>query len=217
MVVGHRSFRYRIYPTAEQEARLWRWESALRTLWNTANEQRLLSLRRGSQMPSAFDQINELTDLRSDVPWQADIPRNAAAQLLVNLDAAWQRCFTRLSNRPRWKKKGRDRVSITEPHSKAFHLTADGVVFPKLGEIKALLAAAVLVVLPGLAEAHPGRLDKTGCHVVRHEYVYKDGRTLPKGDRHCHRPLGELRLDEERFDDETKPTVPAEKSKGKAR
>ena len=133
-----RGFRYRIYPTPEQEARLRCWEGALRALWNLAHEQRRVYLSRGARCPSAFDQINQLTALRADVPWLADVPRNVCAQLLVDLDAAWQRCFARLARRPRWKKKGRDTVAITEPHPKTFRLTETGVVFPKLGEIRAV-------------------------------------------------------------------------------
>lgn len=138
-MLARRGFRFRIYPTPEQEGRLRQWEGALRVLWNLAHEQRLAYLHRHVKMPSAFDQINELTPLRAEVPWMADVPRNVAAQLLVDLDAAWQRCFSKLARRPRWKKKGRDVVSITEPHSKGFRLTAEGITFPKLGAIPAVL------------------------------------------------------------------------------
>ena len=138
-MLSRRGFRYRIYPTPEQEARLRCWEGALRVLWNLANEQRLIYLKRHARMPSAFDQINQLTELRADVPWLADVPRNVCSQLLVDLDAAWQRCFKTLARRPRWKKKGRDTVAITEPHEKVFRVTATGVGFPKLGEVRAVL------------------------------------------------------------------------------
>ena len=110
-MLARRGFRYRIYPTPAQAARLRQWEGALRVLWNLAHEQRLAYLRRHAKLPSAFDQINELTQLRTAVPWMADVPRNVSAQLLVDLDSAWQRCFSRLGHRPRWKKKGRDVIS----------------------------------------------------------------------------------------------------------
>ncbi len=138
-MVLRRGFRYRVYPTPEQEARLRQWEGALRTLWNIAQEQRRIVLGRGARMPSAFDQIHELTALRAAVPWLADVPRNVCAQVLVDLDAAWQRCFKGLARRPRWKRKGRDAVAITEPHPGVFRMTERGVVFPKLGELRTVL------------------------------------------------------------------------------
>jgi putative transposase len=138
-VILRRGFRYRIYPTQEQESRVLAWEGALRSLWNTANEQRLLYLARHARMPSAFDQIKQLTDARANFPWLADVPRNVSSQILVDLDAAWQRCFKKLGKRPRWKRKGHDFVNLTEPHHKAFRLTGSGIVFPKLGEVRARL------------------------------------------------------------------------------
>lgn len=47
----------------------------------------------------------------------------------------------------------------------------------------------VLLVLlwPGLGQAHPGRLNAEGCHHVRKDFVYKSGKVAPKGQYHCHR------------------------------
>lgn len=87
-----RSYRFRVYPTAEQVERLAQWDGALRFLWNVALEQRFQAHGRrcgpDKRYPSAFDQINELTELRAMLPWLADVPRNVCAQVLVELDAA---------------------------------------------------------------------------------------------------------------------------------
>ena len=128
-----------MYPTPRQEARLLAWESALRFLWNLALEQRKMGLARPRDeriFLTAFDQINELTDLRAELPWLADVPRNVCAQLLVSLDKAWQRCFKRLSRAPRWKRKGRDFLGLTEPHAKVWRLDGSHLRFPKLGELR---------------------------------------------------------------------------------
>ena len=109
LVLVSKAFRYRVYPTQEQVARLNAWESALRFLWNLALEQRKLGLARPRderRYPTAFDQINELTELRAALPWLADVPRNVCSQLLVELDRAWQRCFAKLARAPRWKRQG---------------------------------------------------------------------------------------------------------------
>ena len=81
-----KAFRYRVYPTDAQIARLGRWNDALRFLWNLALEQRKLGLARPRNervYPTAFDQINELTELRAALPWLADVPRNVCAQLFT--------------------------------------------------------------------------------------------------------------------------------------
>jgi putative transposase len=137
-----KTFRYRVYPTQDQVARLGQWESALRWLWNLALEQRKAGYTRPKddrRYPTAFDQINELTELRAALPWLADVPRNVCSQLLVELDRAWQRCFAKLARAPRWKRKGRDSLGFCEPHPKAWRVDDCNVRFPKLGTIRTVM------------------------------------------------------------------------------
>jgi putative transposase len=141
-VLTSKAFRFRVYPTPEQVARLDAWEGALRFLWNLGLEQRKLGYARpkGERVyPTAFDQINELTELRAALPWLADVPRNVCAQLLVELDRAWQRCFAKLARAPRWKRKGRDSLGFCEPHAKAWRIDGANVRFPKLGNLRAVI------------------------------------------------------------------------------
>ena len=142
VVLVRKAFRYRVYPSAPQIERLAQWDSALRFLWNLALEQRKAGLSRPREervFPSSFDQINELTELRANLPWLADVPRNVCAQLLVELDKAWQRCFAKLARAPRWKRKGIDAVSFTEPHPKVWRLDGSALRFPKIGSLRAVI------------------------------------------------------------------------------
>ena len=135
----YKSFRYRVYPTIEQVVRLNAWENAVRFLWNLANEQRLIAYGRiDRRYPTAFDQIKELTKLRAELAWLADVPRDVCAQLLVELDKAWQFCFKKIHREPLWKRKG-DALGVTEPHPKAWWLSDDELHFPKLGTMCAVV------------------------------------------------------------------------------
>jgi putative transposase len=67
------------------------------------------------------------------------VPRNACAQLLVELDKAWQRCFKRLARAPRWKSKGRDSLGLTEPHPKVWRLSGNILRFPKVGNLRTIV------------------------------------------------------------------------------
>ena len=141
-----KAFRYRVYPTSAQVDRVTAWESALRFLWNLALEQRKLGYARprGERVyPSAFDQINELTELRAALPWLADVPRNVCSQLLVELEKAWQRCFAKLARAPRWKRKGRDALSFCEPHPKTWRVDGSNIRFPKLGTLRTVMHRAL--------------------------------------------------------------------------
>jgi putative transposase len=137
-----KGFRFRVYPTEKQVARLAEWNGALRFLWNIGLEQRRVGLSRcgrDKRYPSAFDQINELTDLRAQLPWLADVPYNVCAQILIELDKATQRCFKRLGRFPRYKRRGRDSLSFTEPNPKAWRFDGHVVRFPKLGNLRAVV------------------------------------------------------------------------------
>ena len=145
--VGHLVAQYRIYPSEEQAKRLCRWEGALRTLWNLAHEQRLTGLARlgtAKRYCSAVDQQKELTDLRAEVPWINDVPCNACQQVLRHLDTAWQDCFAKIKGRPKFKRRGRDAIGISEPDTRSgWRLTKDEgrhfLRFPKLGNIPVVL------------------------------------------------------------------------------
>ena len=89
--------------------------------------------------PTAFDQNSELTALRAELPWLADVPRNVCTQLLVELDKAWQRCFAKLARAPRWKRKGLDALGLCEPHPKTWRLDGSQIRFPKLGNLRAVV------------------------------------------------------------------------------
>ena len=52
------------------------------------------------------------------------------------------------------------------------------------------MAFLFILLLPaGQIQAHPGRLRADGCHVVRKDFTYRDGRVLKAGEEHCHRRL----------------------------
>jgi putative transposase len=142
-VLVDKTYRYRIYPTPEQEAMLGEWQHALRFLWNLALEQRLMGLAHPpgeKKFFSGYDQINQLKELRQELPWLADVPRNVSAQLLLELDKAWQRCFKqKLAKPPRFKSRNRAPLSLCEPHPKVWSLQGDRLTFPKLGEIRLVL------------------------------------------------------------------------------
>jgi len=141
-VLVRKGFCYRVYPSSGQAARFTAWQHGLRCLWNLANEQRRIGVSRPRgerRYYSAFDQINELTELRAELPWLRDVPRDVCAQLLVELDKSWQRMFLGLAEEPRFKRKGRDELGACEPHPKAFRLHGDLVWFPKLGNLRAVV------------------------------------------------------------------------------
>jgi putative transposase len=140
--MNFKSFKYRVYPTNIQIKRLEAWNDALRFLWNIAHEQRKIGLAKSQgekRYPSFFDQQKELTELRAELPWLADVPRHICAQCLIDIDQSWQRYFSKLSYIPNWKSKDRDFLSFTETDPKVWSLKRSTLRFPKLGNLKSVI------------------------------------------------------------------------------
>lgn len=139
VVLIHKGFKYRIYPSEDQAARLRRWDGALRFLWNIALEQWHICCSSRAKCdrkyPRAIQQLFELKDVREAIDWLADVPRNVCNQVIIQLDLAWQRCFKGIADPPKWKRKGRSKLSLTEPHPKVWRLDGNTLRFPKLGNV----------------------------------------------------------------------------------
>lgn len=118
------------------------WEHALRFLWNLALEQRRLALARPRderRFYTAFDQMLELKELRAELPWLTDVPYNVCAQLLVELDMAWELCFKKLAKAPRYKRKGDKGLGFCEPRARVWCLGPTTLRFPKVGSLHAVV------------------------------------------------------------------------------
>ncbi len=81
--------RYRAYPTPEQAGRLAEWGHCCRAVWNLALEQRQYLYRHRGVTLRANAQGVQLTQARGELPWLADLPAQAAQQVLRQLDRAY--------------------------------------------------------------------------------------------------------------------------------
>jgi putative transposase len=92
-----RAFRYRLYPTADQERTLEQFVGAVRFVYNLAWEQRRdhwRAFRRATGRSISWaSQSREVTQLRAEVDWLSAVPRECLEQALRDLDGAYRRFF----------------------------------------------------------------------------------------------------------------------------
>src|SRR6266536_3205918 len=81
--------RYRLYPSAGQAERLTRWGHTCRAVWNVALAQRQFAWSQRRVALRAVDQCRHLTGARTELDWMADLPAQAAQQVLRQLDRAF--------------------------------------------------------------------------------------------------------------------------------
>ncbi|MCI0501814.1 MAG: helix-turn-helix domain-containing protein, partial [Epsilonproteobacteria bacterium] len=113
----HRAYKYRFYPTKEQEILLAKTFGSVRFVWNTILDWRskeyILSQTKINYAKSA----KKLTEIKQDIEWLSDISSVALQQTLRDQDVAFSNFFTRRGKYPNFKSK----------HSKqSFRLMSNG-------------------------------------------------------------------------------------------
>lgn len=139
----HRAHRYRLYPTADQEATFRHYAGVCRLVFNLALEQRRDFWRQYRRAEgksiSFYSQSSELTLLRAEYDWIAAVSSEATSYALRDLDAAFSAFFSGRSQYPKprrrdqghgFRVKGRNApVTILSARWAEVHI-------PKLGAVR---------------------------------------------------------------------------------
>jgi putative transposase len=107
----HRGFAYRLEPTSAQAATLAQWVGATRFVYNLALEQRRDFWRQYRRQTGRSitwqSQSREVSDLRREVDWLAEVPRSALETALKELERAYRAFFERRASYPTMRQKDR--------------------------------------------------------------------------------------------------------------
>jgi putative transposase len=137
-----RGYRYRLYPTPEQEELLRQFVGVCRFIYNLALEQRQrewTGYRDCGMRLDYFQQSKELTQLRAEVDWIRAVPRWCEEQALRDLDAAYAAFFAGRGRYPSFCRKGdREAVRFHARDCRVAKLNARWatVRIPNIGEVK---------------------------------------------------------------------------------
>lgn len=136
-----RTFKYPLHPSEGQLAKLVEWDDACRFLANLSLEQWKLGMDRPKgekKYPSFAKSCQQLTDLRKENEWLRNVPVHISQSILRRVETSWKHCFDKVSKKPRWKRKGRDVMSFTEPDPLQWELDSNRSLlsFPKLGNVR---------------------------------------------------------------------------------
>lgn len=103
-----RSYRYRLYPTPEQEVLLSKTFGCVRWVYNWALAEKSGRYVEAGVGVSVYELQSHLPELkaREDTVWLSEVPAAALQCALHNLDAAYTRFFKGLASFPRFKARG---------------------------------------------------------------------------------------------------------------
>jgi putative transposase len=128
-----KAYKFRIYPTAEQETLFWQTIGCCRLVYNLCLDQKKLERERSSPRKlTAFDQINELPELKRQFEFLKEAPANSLQQVILDLHKGFKNFFEGRAGFPRFRKKGQN-DAFRHPDPKQIKIEDDRIFMPKSG------------------------------------------------------------------------------------
>lgn len=132
-----RSYKYRVYPTKEQEKILVEWQGQLRFVWNYFLDLNIKKYEAEKKFVFKYDLKKLLPGMKKEYTW-ISAPSQALQDIAFRIDKALQNKFKSKMGFPRFKKKGLE-SGIKIPQNtlgKQICIGPKFIKIPKLGEIK---------------------------------------------------------------------------------
>lgn len=108
-----KGFKIRLYPTKEQEAKMWQHIGACRFVWNYMLALQTERYENGEKYLSRFDMIKLLAPLKQqeEYGWLCDVSATSLQVVCSDLNEAYQRCFRHTANKPKFKSRKRSKLA----------------------------------------------------------------------------------------------------------
>lgn len=137
----NRAFLYRIYPTRDQEQKLWNTFGCCRFVYNHYLSKQKERYEKGQKHLSRTDCNNDCNRiLKKEYPWLREVDKFALTNAIYALDAGYQRFFKKQGGHPRFKSRHRSRTSYTTNFTNGnIKIFEDGIQLPKLGKVRAVI------------------------------------------------------------------------------
>ena len=133
-----KSFKIRIYPTKEQEEKLWQHIGACRFIWNYMIEMQQKNYEDGGKYLSAFDMINLLKPLKNDGEheWLYDVSNISLVNICRDLDKAYKGFFKKIYKHPHFKSRKKAKPSYPVRAERLYFKDDKFVNIEKVGKTK---------------------------------------------------------------------------------
>jgi len=142
-----KTYKYRIHANQKTLANAEQWLWLCRRLYNAALEQRITAYKRGRHTLSAYDQSNELPDLKAAFPEYKDVGSQVLQGVLERLNLAYRAFFRRVkaghgkAGFPRFK--GRNRYDSFTLKQSCWKLDGRYLTIRNVGTFKLRLSRAI--------------------------------------------------------------------------
>jgi putative transposase len=132
----HKGFKYRLYPTPEQESQLLQQAGNTRFLWNKLLESNIKTYKDTQKFQFSYEMITSLPKLKDEFEFLKLSFSQSLQQVGRQLDKALKDTFKKTKSFPKFKKRS-NRDSFTVPQK--FLCNKNSVKLPKIGKVKWIL------------------------------------------------------------------------------
>ena len=174
-----KAYKYRIYPTKPQQAKLLKHFGCCRYVWNKALERKNEAYAKTGESPSCYAMKAELPAMKRELPWLTEAYSQSLQQSIINLDTAFTNFFRRVKEGareigyPKFKSKHK-RQSVSFPQNVKVGFDVGMTTFPKLGNIETVFERR----FEGAVKTVTVSMETTGKFFV--SFLVDDGKELPK-------------------------------------
>ena len=132
-----KGFKVRLYPTKEQEQKMWQHVGASRFIWNYMLAEQERRYETKEKHLSRFDMMNFLTPLKrqSEYVWLNEISSQTLKIACTDLSKAYQDMFNKISKHPKFKSRKRSESKFPT-RSGSLNFDNNTVNIEKVGRIK---------------------------------------------------------------------------------
>lgn len=132
-----KGYKIQLFPTVEQEKKLWEHINISRYIWNKGIEIEENQFKMGLLHLSGYKLRSIFTKMKqqNDYIWLKNISAHTISEVCSTLDKAYYRYFIKQCGKPRFKKKGRCKDTFPVRQD-GFYFSSQGANIEKIGKIK---------------------------------------------------------------------------------
>ncbi|OBZ36085.1 IS200/IS605 family element RNA-guided endonuclease TnpB [Methanohalophilus sp. DAL1] len=134
-----KAYKYRMYPTKQQEEMFSKHFGCVRVIYNWALEQKIKTYEQDGKAVSRFTLNKTIPTLYEDMEWLKEVNSQSLRGATLNLDNAFTRFFREKTGFPNFKSKKNPVQSFSVPQYYKVDFEKNKVKLPKIGWIKTIL------------------------------------------------------------------------------
>ena len=133
-----KSYKIRLYPTKEQEAKMWQHIGACRYIWNWMLAKQEELYEAGEKHLSGFDMMSLLKPLKNDGEheWLYEVSSKSLQTVCRDLDDAYKRFFKKQNGFPKFKSRKRSKPNFSVRHDHLYFADDRRANIEKIGKVK---------------------------------------------------------------------------------